>query len=118
MLLTFPHANPGFDLVIVSPLTENKIHSTFIETRYSADASGTSETTDAYNLKYKKTLEVVSQIEQALSLMGVSLDWHYVYAIYRKTSIDQQSLQRNTIFMNRSGLDAFYGPSLSSLGML
>jgi hypothetical protein len=47
-----------------------------------------------------------------------TIEWHFVYALYRKARFTQSDVHSNTILMDRDGLSTFYGPSLASLGML
>jgi hypothetical protein len=118
VFLNFPAGNPGFDGVIVSPVSDIRTHLTFIESRYSATSSGKYESLNAYQKKYDLVLNDVSLLRADLSDLGMSFDWHYVYGVYRKSAIKEHSLKCNTVFMGRDGLDRFYGPSLSGLCML
>ena len=119
-LLLFAPNNPGFDSLIISPPTGGRRgHFTFIETRFSAEKSSTVESFSMYKAKY----DSVSKLAGALNVvmereMGVSYGWHFVYALYRNTSIESSRLFKNTILMGREQLNKFYGPSLSCLGML
>ncbi len=47
-----------------------------------------------------------------------TIEWNFVYAVYRKARFTQNEVHSNTILMDRDGLSTFYGPSLASLGML
>ena len=120
-LLRFAPANPGFDSLIISPSVKKtgRAHFTFIETRYSAEESSTSEPFSAYQAKYDFVAKLATSIQVVMEReIGETFDWHFVYALYRKTSIDRSRLLKNTIFMGREKLNEFYGPSLACLGML
>jgi hypothetical protein len=105
--------------MIISPSGLNHTHITFIETRYSAESSTKSESRAEYIKKYTRTLKEASILVNALlQEENMTLDWHFVYALYRKTGITEEDLLGRSVLLDRQSLDAFYGPSLSSLGML
>ena len=129
-LMRFRDDNPAFDSLIVSPLSGEKIHLTFLETRYSQDAEpkdeGSAErrreeSLKSYRHKRSMLVDAVSRLQTALSKeegLSLQIEWHFVFAIYRDHGIARESIHSNTILLDRVGLNKFYGPSLSGLGML
>ncbi len=119
-ILRFNHSNPGFDSVIVAPNAQNprQTHLTFIETRYTAQASKNHEPLAHYRNKYSLLRKDLDKLLKISRKDGLEIMWHYVYAIYRDTCIQQDQLKENTILLNRNALNALYGPSLNCLGML
>ena len=129
-LMRFRDDNPAFDSLIVSPLSGEKIHLTFLETRYSQDAEpkdeGSAErrreeSLKSYRHKRSMLVDAVSRLQTALSKeegLSLQIEWHFVFAIYRDHGITRESIHSNTILLDRVGLNKFYGPSLSGLGML
>lgn len=122
-VMCFEQSNPGFDILIISPhgMESKKTHLTFIEVRYSAFPSGTTESLATYKTKYGNVSKAVSSLLQGLSGREAPLmeiEWHFVFATFRETSIDANQVHDNTILLDKSGLRKFYGRSMASLGML
>lgn len=119
-LLHFAPNNPGFDSLIISPpVGECRGHFTFIETRLGREKGLTLESFAAYKAKYDSVSKSAAALNVVMEReMGVSFDWHFVYASYSDTNIESSRLFKNIILMGSEQLMKFYGPSLSCLGML
>jgi hypothetical protein len=58
-----------------------------------------------------------SKSKKASSNDIIEIEWHFVFATPRDTSIGVDQVHNNTILLDDSGLRKFYGPSMSSLGI-
>ena len=129
-VLCFEQTNPGYDILIISPSRKEprKTHLTFIEVRYSASQSETSDRLAKYKSKYASVSEAMASLRGGLKMRSkskkassndvVEIEWHFVFATFRDTNIGVDQVHNNTILLDRSGLRTFYGRSMSSLGML